>query len=233
MALVFPPTPLAYASSQLSESLKRGANVARFARFARPMGRVPLMNTAPRPSPARYTTTAIALHWLTAALIVASIGLGLYMVGLKLSPLKLRLYSWHKWVGVTIFLLIAARLIWRAAHSPPPPPATSPKWQRGAAAVNHWLLYMLLVCIPISGWLMSSAYGVPVVYLGVIRLPDLVRKNKELADALKTLHETLAFTMLALVAVHAVAALKHHLLDRDDVLHRMLPLVRPRQGRGQ
>jgi len=147
--------------------------------------------------------------------------------------LKLRLYSWHKWVGVTIFLLIAARLIWRAAHSPPPPPATSPKWQQGAAAVNHWLLYMLLVCIPISGWLMSSAYGVPVVYLGVIRLPDLVRKNKELADALKTLHETLAFTMLALVAVHAVAALKHHLLDRDDVLHRMLPLVRPRQGRGQ
>ncbi len=191
------------------------------------------MNTKTRPSSARYTTTAIVLHWLIAVLIAASVGLGLYMVGLKLSPWKLRLYSWHKWVGVTIFLLIAARLIWRATHSPPPPPATSPRWQQAAAAVNHWLLYMLLVCIPVSGWLMSSAYGVPVVYLGVVRLPDLLEKNKELADALKTLHETLAFAMLGLVAVHAAAALKHHLMDRDDVLHRMLPLVRARQSRRQ
>jgi len=191
------------------------------------------MNTAPSPSSARYTATAIALHWLTAALLVASVGLGLYMVGLKLSPLKLRLYSWHKWIGVTIFLVIAVRLIWRATHMPPPPTATSPKWQQAAAVVNHWLLYMLLICIPISGWLMSSAYGVPVVYFGVLRLPDLLQKNKELADALKTLHETLAFTMLALVAVHAMAALKHHLADGDDVLHRMLPLIRPRQGRRQ
>jgi cytochrome b561 len=180
-------------------------------------------------SPARYTYTAIALHWLTAGLIVVSVGLGIYMVGLKLSPLKLRLYSWHKWVGVTIFLLVVARLIWRAANALPPPIASA-KWQQAAAVINHWLLYVLLVCIPISGWLMSSAYGVPVVYFGVVPLPDLVGKNKELGDTLKTLHETLAFTMLALVAVHAVAALKHHLLDRDTVLYRMLPLVKPRRA---
>ncbi len=185
------------------------------------------------PSPARYSFAAIALHWLTAGLIVASVSLGLYMVGLKLSPLKLRLYSWHKWVGVTIFLLVAARLIWRISHAPPPPPPASPKWQQAAAVVNHWLLYVLLVCIPISGWLMSSAYGVPVVYFGAIRLPDLVAKNKELGDVLKGLHETLAFTMLALVAVHVVAAVRHHLVDRDDVLHRMLPLIRPRRDRAQ
>jgi cytochrome b561 len=180
-------------------------------------------------SPDRYTAIAIALHWLIAGLILISVGLGLYMVGLKLSPMKLRLYSWHKWVGVTIFLLIVARLIWRAANAPPPPIA-SPRWQQVAAVVNHWLLYVLLVCIPISGWLMSSAYGIQVVYFGVLPLPDLVGKNKELGDTLKALHETLAFTMLALVALHAVAALKHHLLDRDEVLHRMLPLVRPRQA---
>ena len=77
---------------------------------------------------------------------------------------------------------------------------------------------------------MSSAYGVQVVYFGVVPLPDLVGKNKELGDTLKALHETLAFTMLALVALHAVAALKHHLFDRDEVLHRMLPLVRPRRA---
>ena len=166
-----------------------------------------------------------------AVLIVASVSLGLYMVGLKLSPLKLRLYSWHKWVGVTIFLLVAARLIWRATHAPPPPPPASPRWQQTAAVINHWLLYVLLVCIPISGWLMSSAYGVQVVYFGAIPLPDLVAKNKALGDVLKELHETLAFSMLALVSVHVVAAVKHHLVDRDDVLHRMLPLVRPRRDR--
>ena len=184
-------------------------------------------------SPARYTSTAIALHWLIALLIVASVGLGLYMVGLKLSPLKLKLYSWHKWVGVTIFLLVAARLIWRATHTPPPHPLASPRWQQTAATVNHWLLYALLVAVPICGWLMSSAYGVPVVYLAMIHLPDLIGKNKGLADALKALHEALAFTMLALIAVHVIAALKHHLLDRDDVLHRMLPLVKPRRGPAQ
>jgi cytochrome b561 len=183
-------------------------------------------------SPARYTFAAIALHWLTAVLIVVSVGLGLYMVGLKLSPLKLRLYSWHKWVGVTIFLLVVARLLWRTANAPPRPIA-SPKWQHAAAVINHWLLYVLLVCIPISGWLMSSAYGVRVVYFGVVQLPDLVGKNKELADSLKALHEILAFTMLSLVAVHVVAALKHHLLDRDAVLSRMLPLVRPRRAHRQ
>ena len=181
---------------------------------------------------ARYTVAAITLHWLTAALIVVSVGLGLYMVGLRLSPLKLRLYSWHKWVGVTIFLLVAARLIWRVTHTPPPPPA-GPKWQQTAAALNHWLLYALLVCIPISGWLMSSAYGVPVVYFGVIRLPDLVAKHKELGDALKQLHEVLAFSMLALVTLHVIAAVKHHMVDRDDVLHRMLPLVKPRREQQQ
>jgi len=200
------------------------------AQFVATAGRAPRVSSAPESSLVRYTPTAIALHWLTAALVAAALGLGLYMVGLKLSPLKLRLYSWHKWIGVTIFLLSAARLIRRAVYGTPPS-ATGPSWQRRAASLNHWLLYVLLICLPVSGWLMSSAYGVPVVYFGLVRLPDLLHKNKELADALKLLHEALAFSLLALVSVHAAAALKHHLLDNDDVLHRMLPLVRPRGWR--
>ena len=175
-----------------------------------------------------YTRSAILLHWLTAALIAVSVCIGLYMVELKLSPLKLKLYSWHKWVGVTIFLIAAARLMWRAWHPAPAPPVNSPPWQRAAAAINHWALYALLICIPISGWLMSSAFGVPVKYFGVIPLPDLVEKNKELAEGLKLLHEVLVYTMLALVAMHVAAAVKHHVVDRDDVLHRMLPIVKPR-----
>jgi cytochrome b561 len=175
-----------------------------------------------------YTRSAILLHWLTAALIVVSVCIGLYMVELKLSPLKLKLYSWHKWVGVTIFLIAAARLIWRARHPAPALPPNTPQWQRAAAAISHWALYVLLICIPISGWLMSSAFGVTVKYFGVIPLPDLVEKNKELAESLKLLHEALVYTMLTLVATHVAAAIKHHVVDRDNVLHRMLPLVKPR-----
>jgi cytochrome b561 len=161
-------------------------------------------------------------------LITVSVCLGLYMVELKLSPLKLKLYSWHKWAGVTIFLIAAARLMWRAWHPAPAPPVNSPPWQRAAAAINHWALYALLICIPISGWLMSSAFGVTVKYFGVIPLPDLLEKNKELAESLKLLHEVLVYTMLALVAMHVAAAVKHHVVDGDDVLHRMLPIVKPR-----
>ena len=176
----------------------------------------------------RYTSTAIVMHWTVAVLIVVSVSIGLYMVELKLSPTKLKLYSWHKWVGISIFLLVVARLLWRALNPPPPLPATMPKWQHTAAHLSHWLLYALLICIPISGWLMSSAAGVPVVYFGVLPLPDLVEKNKEVFETLKSLHEALAFTMVGLVALHVAAAVKHHVVDRDDVLHRMLPLVRPR-----
>jgi cytochrome b561 len=98
-----------------------------------------------------------------------------------------------------------------------------PEWQRRAAATTHVLLYALMLAIPLSGWLYSSATGVSVVYLGVLPLPDLVPKGKALAAILKVLHVTLNYTLLALVILHAGAALKHHFVDRDGVLARMLP----------
>jgi cytochrome b561 len=171
-----------------------------------------------------YTRTAILLHWLVAALIVAGFGLGLYMVDLKLSPTKLKLYSWHKWVGVTIWLLVVVRLLWRGTHRPPALPAM-PGWQRAAAHAVHIALYVLLLAIPVSGWLFSSASGFPTVYLGVLQLPDLLGKDKALAETLKEVHETLNWTLFAIVVLHVVAAIKHHLVDRDPVLHRMLPLL--------
>src|ERR1017187_861076 len=99
-------------------------------------------------------------------------------------------------------------------------------WQRQAAVVAHALLYALLVVIPLSGWLYSSASGVEVVYLGLIPLPDPVSKDRALADILRNVHLTLNFTLLALVCIHVVAALKHHFVDRDAVLTRMLPRSR-------
>lgn len=176
--------------------------------------------------PDRYTRTAITLHWAIALLIFAGFPLGVYMQDLPLSPDKLRLYSYHKWIGVSVLLLAAIRVSWRATHRPPPLPASMPSWERLAAQSVHFLLYALLFAIPLSGWLMSSAKGVQTVYFGVLPLPDLVGKDKELGDMLKEVHETLNFALLGLVLAHVAAALKHHFVERDDILARMLPFLR-------
>jgi cytochrome b561 len=181
-------------------------------------------------TPEHYTRTAISLHWLVFILIACSFPLAVYMVDLPLSPQKLKYVSWHKWFGVTIFLLAIARLTWRL-RNPAPPPVPMPAWQRRAASVTHVLLYLLIVVIPLSGWLYSSATGVPTVYLGLVQLPDLVGRDKPLADLLKMIHTALNYTMLVLVAVHVTAALKHHFADRDDVLMRMLPFIKPGIGK--
>jgi cytochrome b561 len=175
--------------------------------------------------PARYTNTAIALHWLIALLIFAAFPLGLVMSDMALSPLKLKLLSYHKWLGVTVFLLAAARLAWRAGHAPPPLPASIALWQQRASHGLHHLFYLLLLAIPLTGWLMSSAKGFQTVYLGVLPLPDLVGKDKALGEALREVHRTLNYILLALVIVHIGAALKHHYIERNGILARMLPFL--------
>ena len=172
---------------------------------------------------ARYRAPAIALHWLMAAGLIGTFALGVYMHELPFSPDKLRLYSWHKWAGVTLFMLALMRLAWRAGHRPPELPAAMSPLMRRAAAWVHAALYLLMLAIPLSGWLMSSAKGVTTVWFGVLPLPDLLGKDKALGDCLLEVHQTLNFTLLALVIGHTGAALKHHLIDRDDVLTRMLP----------
>jgi cytochrome b561 len=173
-----------------------------------------------------YSATAIRLHWLVAIALIGTFSLGIYMHELPLSPDKLKLYSWHKWAGVTIFLLVLVRLAWRLTHRPPAPPAGMPAWQHRAAEAVHGLLYLLMLAVPISGWLMSSAKGFPTVWFGVLPLPDLLQKDTALGETLVTVHKTLNLTMAGLVLGHAAAALKHHLIDRDDVLKRMLPFLK-------
>ena len=175
-----------------------------------------------------YTRTAITLHWLVALLILATLPLGLAMTELALSPLKLKLYAWHKWIGVTVFGLAVLRLAWRLAY-PAPPPAHMPAWQRRAAAVLHGLLYVLILVVPLSGWLMSSAKGFQTVYLGLLPIPDLLAKDEALGEVLQGVHAWLNYTLVALLVLHVAAALKHHLIDRDDVLARMLPGLKPRK----
>ena len=179
-------------------------------------------------TPQSFGEPARLLHWLTFLLLLGSFGLGLTMVELPVSPQKLKFYSWHKWIGVTVFFLVIVRLGWRMMNVQPGYPARMPAWERRAAHLMHWLIYVLLLAIPLSGWVMSSALGFPTVYLGIWQLPDLVAKNKPLGEALKTVHYILNKTLLVAVALHAVAALKHHFIDRDQVLRSMLPLVRAR-----
>lgn len=178
------------------------------------------------PSNTRYSGTAIALHWLMALGLPATFALGYYMVDLPFSPAKLQFYSWHKWAGITLFLLALLRLGWRLSHPAPAPVAGMPAWQRLAAEGTHHALYLLMLAIPLSGWLMSSAKGVPTVYFGLLRLPDLVQRNVELGNALAWLHGSLNLALAALVTLHAAAAIKHHLIDRDDTLARMLPFLK-------
>jgi cytochrome b561 len=173
----------------------------------------------------RYDGPAISLHWLVAVLIFGGFGLGWYMVDLPVSPDKLRYYAWHKWIGVTVFGLALLRGLWRLTHRPPPLPAGTPAWQRRAASATHALLYGLMLAIPVSGWLFSSASGFPTVYLGWVQLPDLVARDRELAAWLKSVHLYLNYTLAALVAVHVAASLKHQFVDRDGLLARMLPFL--------
>jgi cytochrome b561 len=172
---------------------------------------------------ARYTATAIGLHWLIAFLLIGIFAVGLYMNELPLSPWKLQIYSWHKWAGVTAFLLVLVRIAWRLTHHPPTLPADIPASIRLAAHAGHALLYLLMIAIPLSGWLMSSAKGFQTIYFGVLPIPNLLGKNKELGGLLQSVHQTLNFLLVAVVISHVGVALKHHLIDKDDVMVRMLP----------
>lgn len=181
------------------------------------------MDAKPSATISQYTPVAISLHWLMALLIIAGWGLGIYMHDLPLSPQKLRYFSWHKWMGVTVFLLAIIRVAWLATHRALQSPPHTPLWQVQAARASHMLLYLLMFILPLSGWLMSSAKGVPTVYFGVLPIPDLLAKDKELGNILSEVHELLAYGLAVLAVIHIAAALKHQFIDRDDLIGRMLP----------
>jgi cytochrome b561 len=182
------------------------------------------MNPAlpPRSNPSRYGGVAMALHWLLGLAIIGVFGVGLYMVDLPFSMSRLKLYNWHKWAGVTILSLSALRLLWRLSHRPPAD-LPAPAWQQRASHWVHGLLYALFFAVPLAGWAYSSAAGFPIVWFGVLPLPDFVAPDKALAETLKQAHKLLAYGLAALVLAHVAAALKHHFIDKDGLLLRMLP----------
>ncbi len=169
----------------------------------------------------RYTRTAIALHWSMAALVIMLLAMGWIMTDMSSSPLKLKVFDWHKWTGVTVLAFLIVRALWRLAH-PAPALLPMPAWQRRSAQLLHGFLYLMLLLQPITGWLYSNASGRSIVYLGLLPLPNLVGKDRALAGTLRELHSTGAVVLSIAVGLHVLAALKHHLIDRDDTVRRML-----------
>jgi cytochrome b561 len=178
---------------------------------------------------ARYTSVAVVLHWLLALGILGLLVIGLAMTQLLLTPMmQFRLYQLHKSVGVTVLLLVILRLLWRLLHRPPPMPDTLPRFEKRAAESTHILLYFLMLGLPLSGWALVSAsvFNIPTVLYGIIPWPNMPvlsnLSNKAPVEAtLKALHAYGAWLLLAVLALHLGAVLRHQFILRDDVLRRM------------
>ena len=170
---------------------------------------------------ARYTKTAVILHWVMAILIFVTWSIAIAVDDMPLSPARITGLSWHKWLGTTVYFLVLFRLLWRVSHPAPPLETPTPAWQEKAAQLTHLALYALMFAIPLVGWLMSSAKGYTVNYFGLFELPDLVEKDKSLGHQLKGVHEFLANVLMGLVGLHILAAIKHQFIDKDGLLSRM------------
>jgi len=181
--------------------------------------------------PVRYGDVAVGLHWLIALLIISLLAVGKFMTGLdEGDPLRFTLTQWHKTFGITVLLLVIVRLLWRCTHRAPAHPANSPLWEKRAAGITHTAFYVLMFAVPITGWIMVSAspLNIDTRLFTVIPWPHLppfpsLPEKGEIAEAFAWYHELAGNILLILLILHVGAALKHHLIDKDDVLKRMAP----------
>ena len=169
-----------------------------------------------------YTGVAKILHWFVAGAVVLQFILAQLADNAASDLRELALLANHKSVGITILAVAIVRIAWRVANPPPALPAGMPRWQVTASHVSHWSLYALLLLIPVSGWLMSSASAYSVSWFNLFQLPDFVQPDAGMADVYEEIHEILAKALFVIATLHILAALKHALFDKDDVLHRML-----------
>ncbi|EKD54469.1 MAG: Cytochrome b561 transmembrane protein [uncultured bacterium] len=169
----------------------------------------------------RYGSLAIFLHWSVAIIVIFLLVIGLYMVRLPVNIEKLKLYRWHKEWGVLVFLLMVFRLCWRLINITPV--LTLPLWQKIAARTVHFAFYIFLFVIPVTGWCLSSAAGLPISFFGLFTLPDLIAPNEHLRLLFTELHQWLSYGLIAAIGLHTGAALQHHFIYKDKILERMFP----------
>lgn len=174
----------------------------------------------------RYHRVAVFLHWFIAVSIILLIALGLVMEDVKPISLRIDAYNFHKSLGITILFLSLFRVYWRLTHPVPVLPASMKSWEVFASKATHIVFYALIVIMPLSGWLMVSAGGkYPTTFFWLFDMPHLpVTGNKSLGKQAYEIHElTTQWIAIPLITLHVLAALKHHFINRDSVLTRMLP----------
>ncbi|MEX6723449.1 cytochrome b [Parapedomonas caeni] len=191
----------------------------------------------------RYSTVAVILHWLIALAIIGLLVAGFVMGDLLHSDnpadkqLGFKIIQLHKSLGLTVLVLTLVRLAWRIGHKPPALPASMKPWERKLSVGTHHLFYLLMLGLPLSGWALvsTSSLGLPTMWFDLFAWPNIGFLADMAADARKAVHESLeeahellAFAIIGLLILHVAAALKHHLIDRDDVMARMVPWLRGR-----
>jgi cytochrome b561 len=172
----------------------------------------------------RYTTTAIALHWMIALLLLGQFAFGLMLDDIPRGTPERGLYvNLHKSTGIVIGLLIVLRIVWRLSHTPPPLPATMPAWQRLAARLSHAALYLCMVMLPLSGYLASNFSKHGIKFFNLVRMPPWGPDDKTLYTLFNQTHHLTALLLALFVGLHVLAVAKHMLIDRDGLLWRMWP----------
>lgn len=168
----------------------------------------------------RYGGLAIFLHWILAIAIAGMAGLGWYMMSIEKAPNSRWYFDLHKSFGLLVFALVLLRVLWRFTHKPAELPASVPKWQIEVSSITQCLLYACMILLPIAGFLGASYSKSGVVFFG-LRMPAWSVPNHDMSELFFSIHSALAWVLVALVALHAAAGLKHLLIDRDDVFQRI------------
>ena len=176
-----------------------------------------------RNTTARWGSLAQLLHWLIVVLVIAQVVLASLAADLPLGLQKLAMLARHKSVGITILALVLVRLAWRSFNPTPALPSTLRPYEKVLAHGTHAALYVLLMLLPLTGWIMSSARNFAVSWFNIFQLPNLVAPNQPLYQAMISTHHVLAWILGGILTLHVLAALKHHFVLKDDVLRRMLP----------
>ncbi len=170
-----------------------------------------------------YDPIARLFHWAVVVLLVMQVSTKVLLPAMLPESASDSLNAWHLSLGSTILLVMLLRLAWRLTHPPPAPPADLSPTLQLVSRATHWAFYVILIVLPLLGWVSASAYGATVRLFGLIPLPALVAQDKPFAEAVGQVHGAVAFTLVALIALHVAGALYHALVKRDRVIHRMLP----------
>jgi cytochrome b561 len=180
-----------------------------------------------RNTPQQWGWVAKTLHWATALAVIGLVIVGLLMDDMPNSPAKVKVFALHKSVGLTVLAIVVLRLLWRLVDRRPPYPATMPGWQRVLSEISHALLYVLLFTQTLSGWLYNSASNFALRWFNLFSVPALSGPDKQLKHLANEIHETGWIILALLMAIHVAAAIKHHFIDRDITLARMVPGLKP------